>query len=97
MNSCLLDETTFLICFHYRTTSPYLGDIFNTFDNIASINDTVVLVLTMDVPSGSSIPFTIFAMTMYNTSSGEMQLVDELDFFIIQPEINVTTEALSVR
>ncbi len=74
-----------------------MGDIFNPFDNLASVDDTVVLVLTLDVPSGSSIPFTIFAMTMYNTSSGEMQLVDELDFFIVLPDINVTTEALSVR
>ena len=74
-----------------------MGNIFNPFDNIASVNDTVVLVLTLDVPSGSNIPFTIFAVTMYNTSSGEMQLVDELDLFIFQPDINVTTEALSVR
>ncbi len=74
-----------------------MGNIINPFDNIASVNDTVVLVLTLDVPSGSNIPFTIFAVTMYNTSSGEMQLVDELDLFIFQPDINVTTEALSVR
>ncbi len=88
---------SFSFCFNYRTTLPFLGNIFNPFDNIASVNDTVVLVLTLDVPSGSNIPFTIFAVTMYNTSSGEMQLVDELDLFIFQPDINVTTEALSVR
>ncbi len=91
-----MDESL-LVSYHYRTTSPFLGDIFNPSDNLASVNDTVVLVLTLDVPSGSSIPFTIFAVTMYNTSSGEMQLVDELNFFIVLPNISVTTEALSVR
>ena len=74
-----------------------MGDIINPFDNLASVNDTVVLVLTLDVPNSLGIPFTIFAVTTYTTSSGEMQLVDELTFFIVQPDISVTTEALSVR
>lgn len=76
---------------------PFLGDVINVADNILSIDDTIILVLTLITPNNPGTPFSIFAITTYNTSSGVKQVVAELDFAIVQPMISVTTDALSER
>ena len=79
------------------TSLPFIGDLLNPADNILSANDTVEFIFTLDIPDMSGTPFKVSVTTTYNTSSGEQQLVDELDFVIVRPDVNVTTNALSER
>jgi len=95
INFNLVNQCVFL-CF--SSVLPFLGDVVNLADNSETSDDSAVFGLRLVVPdNSSSVPFTVVAITTYNTSSGVVVLVDELDYVIVRPDIVVTAMAISER